>query len=69
MTDNQDVVINIRFSKEQTEVIDRIGEHLIKRGVFGLRREGKINRSGVVKYLLEKEYQHILELENPEKSS
>jgi hypothetical protein len=69
MTDNQDVVINIRFSKEQIEVIDRIGDSLIKRGVFGLKREGKVNRSGVVKYLLEREYQNILDMENHEKSS
>jgi hypothetical protein len=62
-------VINIRFSEEHEEIVDRIGDYLHKQGIFGLRRQGKINRSAVIKYLIEREYQSMLESEKRLKAS
>jgi hypothetical protein len=62
-------ILHMRINEEQGQVIDRIGEYLQKRGVFGLKRQGKVNRSGVIKYLIEKEYERLLETENREKTS
>jgi hypothetical protein len=65
----KDNILHMRFTEEQGQVVDRIGEALLKKGVFGLQRQGKINRSGVIKYLIEKEYERLLEAEKREKSS
>ena len=55
----QDQWLQLRFDKEHLEMVDAVGEALAEEGVFGLIRAGKINRSAVMRYLLEREYRAL----------
>ncbi len=53
--------LQLRFDLEHLEMLDEIGDELVEQGVSNLKRAGKINRSAVIRYLIEREYRVVKE--------